>query len=236
MVETQLFELTRKTCADTVSYSSSKHCSSMKNDDNPVGNTSTELSSYSFDLSSTLRFLTSFVGNLVHLSSDHKQLIRLKMLLCPEGIWDKVVRCLKTLRSEQNPNCLDQTYGTLSGACIAVYRLCSVLCRNSSWCRWMKEASDGKVLGEYISNITVGSLGVTCILLENTFTSKSVDIHTPLELSTGVYSSLWDAALACLTGLSSEFVWSVVDWSQTFVTRLENLLNYSEKIQAKQVN
>ncbi|CAH8667194.1 unnamed protein product [Schistosoma haematobium] len=234
MVETQLFELTRKTCADTVSYSSSKHCSSMKNDDNPVGNTSTELSSYSFDLSSTLRFLTSFVGNLVHLSSDHKQLIRLKMLLCPEGIWDKVVRCLKTLRSEQNPNCLDQTYGTLSGACIAVYRLCSVLCRNSSWCRWMKEASDGKVLGEYISNITVGSLGVTCILLENTFTSKSVDIHTPLELSTGVYSSLWDAALACLTGLSGEFVWSVVDWSQTFVTRLENLLNYSEKIQAKQ--
>ncbi|RTG81350.1 E3 ubiquitin-protein ligase listerin [Schistosoma bovis] len=234
MVETQLFELTRKTCADTVSYSSSKHCSSMKNDDNPVGNTSTELSSYSFDLSSTLRFLTSFVGNLVHLSSDHKQLIRLKMLLCPEGIWDKVVRCLKTLRSEQNPNCLDQTYGTLSGACIAVYRLCSVLCRNSSWCRWMKEASDGKVLGEYISNITVGSLGVTCILLENTFTSKSVDIHTPLELSTSVYSSLWDAALACLTGLSGEFVWSVVDWSQTFVTRLENLLNYSEKIQAKQ--
>uniref|UniRef100_A0A5K4FFC6 E3 ubiquitin-protein ligase listerin n=2 Tax=Schistosoma mansoni TaxID=6183 RepID=A0A5K4FFC6_SCHMA len=234
MVETQLFELTRKRCADTKSFSSSKHCSSMKNDDNPVGNTSTESSFYSFDFSSTLRFLTSFVGNLIHLSSDHKQLIRLKMLLCPEGIWDKVARCLKSLRSEQNPNCLDQTYGTVSGACIAVYRLCSVLCRNPSWCRWMKEASDGKALGEYISNITVGSLGVTCILLENTYTSKSADIPTPFELGTGVYSSLWDAALACLTGLSGEFVWSVVDWNQTFVTRLENLLNYSEKNQAKQ--
>ncbi|CAH8585559.1 unnamed protein product [Schistosoma turkestanicum] len=233
MVETQLSELTQR-CTDRQSFSQSKRGSPVKNSDNPAGSSTTESSSYYFDLSSTLRFLASFVGNLIHLSSDHKQLIRLKMLLCPEGIWDKVAHCLKALRDEQKPNRLDQTCGTLSGACIAVYKLCSVLCRSPSWCRWMKETNDGKALGEYISNITVGSLGVPCGLLRNTLASDSVDNSTTFDLSNGVYSSLWDATLACLTGLSGQFVWSVVDWDQVFVARLENILNYSEKNQAKQ--
>ncbi|KAH8865201.1 E3 ubiquitin-protein ligase listerin isoform 5 [Schistosoma japonicum] len=233
MVENQLSELTRKRDTKVESIVSSKHSSSVANDDT-VGYASAELSFYSVNLSSILRFLASFVGNLIHLSSDHKQLIRLKTLLLPNGIWEKVAHCLKTMGSGRHDNCFDQTHGALSSGYISLYKLCSVLCCDPTWCQWMKETSDGRTLGEYISNLTVGSLGVIDVSPGKVDTTNSIEVHTSLELGSSVYSALWNSALACLTGLSGGFVWSIVNWYPDFVTRLGNLLAYSEKYQTKQ--
>ncbi|CAH8605747.1 unnamed protein product [Heterobilharzia americana] len=240
LVETQLSDLGCFKFTDTKSYSRSKHSldsrnNSVQNDGNNTANANTEsYSSYSCDLSLILRFIALFVSDLIHLPADNKQLIRLKSLLSPEDIWSRVTHGLEAMSHEKNNSCLYRTYGTPSSLYIAVYKLCSVLCRSPIWCEWMKETSDGKVLGEYICNITVGHLGANCEQAGKTGTDKLLRFPAPRDVSADVYSSLWDAALSCLAGLSGKFVWSVIDWHQTFVTRLESLLSHSEKSQTKQ--
>nr|CAH8872018.1 unnamed protein product [Trichobilharzia regenti] len=233
MVETQLADLESEKCSGTgasLNHSKHSHCDSYSG---PSGNM--ETSSYSVDFSSILRFLASFVSDLILLPPDHKQIIRLKALLSPKNIWTRVTQSLVTVKYSQNTSCLEPPFTTSSAVYIAMYKLCSVLCRNYSWCQWMKETDDGGILGEHICKMTVGCLGTNCGQSGNSSADQSVIISPPCELSAGVYSSLWDATLACLIGLSGKFVWSVIDWHRAFITRLGSLLSHSERNQTKQV-
>ncbi|KAF5394508.1 hypothetical protein PHET_11287 [Paragonimus heterotremus] len=230
------------------SISEKKHGNIVRSTSDP--NTS-ELEQYSqsetafIKLAGTIRFATVLAMELVTLPSDNPHLQRLRALVAPDNLWSRVSReIVHRLSATRSTECRS-LIGSSSLVHTSLYKLCSVLCCNSSWATWLSETTEGNQLARYLTASTLGRLGslVTPVANLSPIRSNPADsayiLIPPLTGLTNVmssYSQCWDAALACLLNFSGELVWSTVDWHSNLVPQLEVLLAKDGIVHAKQVS
>ncbi|KAF6767977.1 hypothetical protein AHF37_07847 [Paragonimus kellicotti] len=226
---------------------------SEKKHDNAVRSTSdpstSELEQYSqsetafIKLAGTIRFATVLAVELVTLPSDSPHLQRLRALVAPDNLWSRVSReIVHRLSATRSTECRS-LIGSSSLVHASLYKLCSVLCCNSSWATWFSETMEGNELARYLTASTLGRLG-SLVTPVTSHSQSSYPANSPYILippPTGVanvassYSQCWDAALACLLNFSGELVWSTVDWHSNLVPQLEVLLTKNGIVHAQQV-